>query len=138
VSGDGSTTFNLPDKTGRVSAMKEASATRLTNAGSGITGSTMGSAGGAESSTIINANLPAYTPAGTVTRAQVSGNNAISAFNGSTTSIVASGANFNVYQSTQQGSVDAQTFTGTAQGGTSTPFSNAQPTIVCNYIIRII
>ena len=28
--GDGSTTFNLPDKTGRVSAMKEASATRLT------------------------------------------------------------------------------------------------------------
>jgi Phage Tail Collar Domain/Phage terminase large subunit len=30
-SGDGSTTFNLPDKTGRVSAMKEAAATRLTS-----------------------------------------------------------------------------------------------------------
>ena len=29
--GDGSTTFNLPDKTGRVSAMIEASATRLTS-----------------------------------------------------------------------------------------------------------
>jgi hypothetical protein len=29
--GDGSTTFNLPDKTGRVSAMKESSATRLTS-----------------------------------------------------------------------------------------------------------
>jgi hypothetical protein len=43
------------------------------------------------------------------------------------------------------GSVHAQasisvtgTFTGTAQGGTSTPFRTVQPTIVCNYIMRII
>lgn len=46
--GDGSTTFNLPDCTGRVTAGKEASATRLTAAGGGVTGSTLGSAGGSE------------------------------------------------------------------------------------------
>lgn len=34
--GDGSTTFNLPDKTGRVSAMLEASATRLTSGFFGV------------------------------------------------------------------------------------------------------
>ena len=39
--GDGSTTFNLPDKTGRVSAMKEGTATRLTTAGSGVDGGTL-------------------------------------------------------------------------------------------------
>lgn len=38
--GNGSTTFNLPDKTGRISAMKEASATRLTTAGGGVDGGT--------------------------------------------------------------------------------------------------
>jgi hypothetical protein len=30
------------------------------------------------------------------------------------------------------------TLTGTAQGGTSTPFGVVQPTIVCNYILRVI
>jgi hypothetical protein len=30
------------------------------------------------------------------------------------------------------------TLTGTAQGGSSTPVKTVQPTIVCNYILRII
>lgn len=56
--GDGSTTFNLPDCTGRVLAGKESSATRLTSAGSGIDGATLGSTGGAQTVTLARANLP--------------------------------------------------------------------------------
>src|SRR3954462_7552025 len=64
--GDGSTTFNLPDKAGRVSAMKEASATRLTATYFGASGATVGAVGGAESKTLLTANLPPYTPAGSI------------------------------------------------------------------------
>jgi len=46
--GDGSTTFNLPDISGRVIAGQEASATRLTSGVSGIDGATLGAAGGSE------------------------------------------------------------------------------------------
>lgn len=57
--GDGSTTFNLPDCRGRVIAGKDnmggSAASRLTVGVSGITGTTLGAAGGGES----------YTPAGT-------------------------------------------------------------------------
>ena len=51
--GDGSTTFNVPDKTGRVSAMKEASGTRLTTAGSGVDGGTMGANGGSQNQSVL-------------------------------------------------------------------------------------
>ena len=48
--GDGSTTFNLPDKRGRVSIGKDdmggSAANRVTNGGSGITGTTLGASGG--------------------------------------------------------------------------------------------
>lgn len=58
--GDGVTTFNLPDGRGRVIAGKDnmggSAAGRLTNAVSGLTGTTLGAAGGSES----------YTPAGTI------------------------------------------------------------------------
>lgn len=58
--GDGVTTFNLPDGRGRVIAGKDnmggSAAGRLTNAVSGVTGTTLGAAGGSES----------YTPAGTI------------------------------------------------------------------------
>ncbi len=45
-SGDGSTTFNVPDIAGRAVYGKETSATRLTGAISGINGNTLGAAGG--------------------------------------------------------------------------------------------
>lgn len=64
--GDGSTTFNLPDKTGRVSAMKEASATRLTTAGSGVAGDTMGAAGGVQSVSLATNQIPTLASTGTI------------------------------------------------------------------------
>src|SRR5579863_1854058 len=60
--GDGSTTFNLPDKTGRVSAMMEASASRLTSTFFGGNSTALGAAGGAESQTLTQAQLPVVTP----------------------------------------------------------------------------
>ncbi len=139
--GDGSTTFTLPDKTGRVSAMKEASATRLTTAGSGINGATMGAAGGSESRTLATANLPAYTPSGSISNGSIT-------FPSSATAGTAGGTASAITLGTVSGSNNittllgpsqaTTTFTGTAQGGTATAFGIVQPTIVCNYIIRII
>jgi microcystin-dependent protein len=58
-SGDGSTTFNLPDLRGRAVAgvdnMGGSAANRLTAGGSGVAGNTLGSAGGAETHTLTGA-----------------------------------------------------------------------------------
>lgn len=133
--GDGSTTFNLPDKTGRISAMKEASATRLTSTYFGGNSANLGAVGGLESSTLLTANLPPYTPAGSVsvtsTPSDVLSGGTVATFSG------APGANLR--RDIVAGSITSTgSLTGTAQGGTSTPVRTVQPTIVCNYIIRII
>jgi microcystin-dependent protein len=135
--GDGSTTFNVPDLTGRVVAMKEASSTRLTSTYFVGDSTALGAVGGGESKSLITANLPAYTPAGSVattvtpsqTVLQMAGGNSVTppgsiqfaATTGSATTFSASSS-----------------FTGTAQGGTSTAFRTVQPTIVLNKILRVI
>jgi microcystin-dependent protein len=133
--GDGSTTFNLPDKTGRVSAMKEAVGTRLTTAASGVDGGTMGSAAGAQTRVLLTGNLPPipYTPSGSVSVSFSGGASAIffnagSAGTGSGGTQLSTGGNL------------SGSFSGTHVdlGGTSIPVTTVQPTIVCNYIIRII
>jgi len=137
--GDGSTTFNLPDIRGRVIAGKDdmggSSANRLTNADDGLNGDTLGATGGGETQTLVTANLPPYTPAGTNS--------------GGAASYNFSGASFqsgvNLVQGTAISAASGTnalftnpTFTGTAQGGTSTAFGVVQPTIVLPYIMRII
>jgi microcystin-dependent protein len=64
--GDGSTTFNVPDRRGRVIAGRDnmgvagaSAAGRLTTAGSGVNGILLGTFGGAQNETIAQANLPA-------------------------------------------------------------------------------
>jgi microcystin-dependent protein len=61
--------FNLPDLRGRVTAGKEITETRLTAAGSGITGSTLGSAGGDEN---MHAHFHSYNTTGGSGAAQFS------------------------------------------------------------------
>lgn len=67
--GDGSTTFNLPDLRGRApfgsDDMDAAAASRVTNAGSGIVGTTLGASGGAESVTLTTAQIASHTHTGT-------------------------------------------------------------------------
>lgn len=62
--GDGSTTFNLPDLRGRVPAGKDnmggTPANRLTTAGSGVDGPTLGAAGGSQAHTLTTAQMPTH------------------------------------------------------------------------------
>lgn len=62
--GDGSTTFNLPDLRGRTVAGKDnmggSSANRLTNQSGGLNGDTLGATGGAETHTLITAEMPSH------------------------------------------------------------------------------
>src|SRR6266540_96180 len=72
--GDGSTTFNVIDKRGRVSAGKDdmggSATSRITTAGSSVDGATLGASGGAQNVTIAQANLPAVTLTTTVAAGQ--------------------------------------------------------------------
>lgn len=60
--GDGSTTFNVPDLRGRAPIGKDdmggSAASRVTTAGSGVDGGTLGATGGAQNVTIAAGNLP--------------------------------------------------------------------------------
>jgi microcystin-dependent protein len=60
--GDGSTTFNLPDLRGRaifgLDNMGGSAASRVTNSGSGIVGTTLGASGGAETHTLTKSEIP--------------------------------------------------------------------------------
>lgn len=137
--GDGSTTFNVPDLRGRVVAGKDdmggSSANRLTNADDGLNGDTLGATGGGETQTLVTGNLPAYTPSGTVTTtASVSGYPVIS----NTTGPLGYGGTSNGGNLGASLQTYSSTFTGSAQGGTSTAFGVIQPTIILSKIMRVI
>jgi microcystin-dependent protein len=129
--GDGSTTFNLPDKTGRVSAMKEASATRLTSTYFVGDSTAIGAVGGSQSHTLTagESAVLSYTNSVTQGTYKTAANKTSTYNNGSQTAAWNSG--------------DADTTTTGIAVSTSTnaggnPHKNVQPTIICNYIIRII
>jgi len=79
-SGDGSTTFTLPDLRGRTVAgqdnMGGTSADRLTNQTGGLNGDTLGATGGSETHTLTEAQLPAHSHSlGTNGRVQIGNDN---------------------------------------------------------------
>ena len=64
--GDGSLTFNLPDLSGRLLACREGmegapAPGRITSAGSGIDGTTLGATGGGENVTLVTGQMPSHT-----------------------------------------------------------------------------
>lgn len=139
--GDGSTTFNVPDLTGRTVYMKEATATRLTTGTVGIDGGTLGASGGG-TQTLITANLPAYTPAGSVSNGTILATNVTfsGTANGGQNAMVTSttGTGGGNLQSALNLTQAASPFSGTAQGGTSTPIKMAASGIILNKILRIL
>ena len=121
--GDGSTTFNVPDLRGRVIAgqddMGGTSADRLTNQSGGLDGDTLGATGGSETHTLTEAELAAHSHSlGTNGRVQV-GNDNGEAYSGKWVS----GSGSTITYSTQE-------------TGSDTAHNNVQPTIVLNYIIK--
>jgi microcystin-dependent protein len=139
--GDGSLTFNLPDLRGRVVAgqddMGGTSANRLT---SPINGDTLGAAGGAESVTLIQSNLPNVTLSGTTSSNGAHTHTVTSANVAGSMDEVGSGAQeFTSATNTTSSNGDhTHTITTNSINGnvTQTAHANVQPTIILNYIIR--
>jgi microcystin-dependent protein len=122
-SGDGSTTFTLPDLRGRTVAgqddMGGTSADRLTDQTGGLNGDTLGATGGSETHTLTEAELAAHSHSlGTNGRVQV-GNDNGTAYSGKWVS----------------GSGSTITYS-TEDTGSDTAHNNVQPTIILNYIIK--
>lgn len=118
--GDGTTTFNLPDLRGRVPAGKDdmggTAASRLTAGGSGITGTTLGASGGAETHTLTTPQIPSHTH--TLTEAMPAITNGAGSVNRASSN-----------------TADKASGTSGATGGGGA-HNNTQPTLVTTYIIK--
>ncbi|MBR0756612.1 tail fiber protein [Bradyrhizobium jicamae] len=134
-SGDGTTTFNLPDKTGRVSAMKEGSATRLTSSYFGGNSTVIGATGGLENHTLTTAQLAAHTHNNSLTDP---GHNHSGNIGGANINVTSSGAALVMQPGGSVGSNTTGITITNASAGSGNAHNNVQPTIICNYIIRII
>jgi microcystin-dependent protein len=138
--GDGSTTFNIPDVRGRVTAGKDdmggSAASRLTSTYFGTSAATLGAVGGLESHTLTKGEsavltyatsfsvLPSqYGPTTILSNVASTSGISVWASNSSTTTtqLIASGGTL-----------------GTTADAGGNPHKNIQPTIICNRILRLI
>lgn len=97
---------------------------------------TAGSILGEATNTLLTANLPPYTPAGSIA---MGGSKTINplAFVGGGAGTGGAGTAVNNQNFTINGSDFTATFTGTAQGGTSTAFGNVQKTVLGTFFIKM-
>jgi hypothetical protein len=116
----------------------------VAGAGSGLTSRALGVTAGAETATLATANLPAYTPAGTITNGAITSTLNASAGSANILSTIGNivansspGGALGTSAPTITNSQATSTFAGTAQGGTSTPFSIEQPTVHLNAMIKL-
>lgn len=120
--GTNNTNFVVPDLRGRVVAgqddMGGSSANRLTGASGGVNGDTFGAAGGAETHTLTEAQMPAHTHNWTSGQA-----NTIRNDGGSVNGVALNNAGYNISNAT-------------TSTGSSSAHNNVQPTIILNKIIK--
>jgi microcystin-dependent protein len=143
--GDGSTTFNVPDLRGRVVAGRDdmggSAASRLTNSGSSIIGTTLGAAGGGETQILTLAQLPTGITSANASQAiSVTGNDATFHKGGNPDFYVGGGSGA-VFQNMTSGapvSTGNNSISVTSNNTSGNAHPIVQPTIVCNYIVRII
>lgn len=151
-SGDGSTTFNLPDLRGRVAAGLDNMGG--TDAGRLDIANTSGTVTGSQTVTIASANLPTHTHAIDHDHAAfTSGNDSpdhshqmqglfVGVAGGGGSALGYPGGFYNTNtsgaNSRHQHNIDVPAFTGTSGNGSfaNTAVNNMQPTMVMNYIIK--
>lgn len=131
-------TITLPDARGRVVAglddMGSTASGRLTSTYFGGTPTTLGATGGAQSRTLLLANLPPYTPSGSVS---TSISHEAYIFAASNIGISSGPFNF-IVGNNYGGTITAtSSFSGNPQGGTSTPFSIVPHTIVSTIYLKL-
>lgn len=123
----------LPDLRGRARYYLDGGTGRITTAGSGIDGTTRLSAGGAQTVTLITANLPAYTPSGVLGSFTLTLPTRSITTNTGSVPTVTNAANQTTGNqevlSSFGGSITGS-FTGSAQGGTSTPVNKMPPACI--------
>lgn len=146
--GDGVNTFNLPDKRGRVSAgldnMGGVNAARL----SGIISSTiLGGAGGAQSQALSTSHLPWHTHSGTTGSMNRNQSHSHPAWipnigrrglsQHDSAGLLQVGENETVVVAATNTDHEHPFTTNGGDGVANAAHPNVQPTIVCNYIIRV-
>jgi microcystin-dependent protein len=136
--GDGVSTFNLPDLRGRVVAGKDnmggTSANRLTDLTGGLDGDTLGDTGGSETNTITTSNLPASGLSIPSLSVSATGTTYGPGSTPITGRFLAAMDDSSVVGSA---SVTGSTGTGTTGNmGSGTAINNVQPTIISNFIIK--
>jgi microcystin-dependent protein len=137
-SGDGSTTFNLPDLRGRAVAgrdnMNGTAANRLSATHFGSSGQALGQAGGSEGQSLIESQMPAHThfvantDNTTTSSPTITNSNSIVQHNSFT-----GGASDSYYFNS---SSTAPTVGVSSSTGSGAQHNNMQPTVVLNYIIK--
>jgi hypothetical protein len=136
-SGGDSNTVGVQNCSGAVLAGRDPTAARMANA----TG--LNSFQGSASTTLGTGNLPPYTPSGSVSTTTVF-NSAQQFYGGTALAGIASGGNYTSINTTAfiapdtWGLASASSFSGSAQGGTSTPFTNVQPTLVNECVVAVL
>ncbi|WP_156952121.1 hypothetical protein [Bradyrhizobium sp. WSM1743] len=125
--GNGTTTFTIGTMDGYTPVGVDATGATLPNV------THIGDTTGNKTAALVTSNLPPYTPAGSISNGAISISHNAAAANGSTTG----GGGFSCGGGTASisASQGASTFTGTAQGGTSTPFSIVQPSRAFKFIV---
>ncbi|WP_431204324.1 phage tail protein [Bradyrhizobium betae] len=139
--GDASSTFNIPDLRGRVTAKKDdmggLAAGRLTSSYLGAMATSLGAAGGSESQNLTVAQMPAHSH-GVTDPGHTHTPNGVSAglWGDNISGSAADGGN--AFQMTHTSIPIATTGISIQNAGGGGAHNNVQPTIICNYVIRII
>jgi microcystin-dependent protein len=154
-SGDGSTTFNVPDLRGRVVAgqddMGGSSANRLTDQTGGVNGDTLGAAGGSETHTLLDAQMPAHDHGGATgadgehLHLLVADTSSETALSGNPTRQISTSSSSGGYAfggtttaaTIGESDTEADHTHTIAADGSDAAHNNVQPTLILNYIIKL-